>query len=350
MKALTFNTPGDAAIREIPLPPLRPEYMLIKISTIALNPTDWKHINHAKGADPFSIVGCDYAGTVVSLGPGVAKSFSVGEKVYGCAHGSNQSEATDGVFAEYALVKGDVSMRVPFSLSIGLEDLCTIPLGAITVGQGLFQPGHNKSIGLAWPEDGLGKGEYVFISGGSTATGTLGIQLAKMAGYTVLTTCSPQNEELVRSRGADHIFDYNDEDCGKKIREFTQNTLRYAWDVAYSPELCDAALSSDSSIVHFGTVHPDDPPREGFASFSSTSMYTMFGEKFDKYGHHYPASEEDFEFAKRWTTFIERIVAEGKLIPHPKRVENGGLDGILDGLAMLKEEKIRGEKVVYRIE
>ncbi|PYH92801.1 GroES-like protein [Aspergillus ellipticus CBS 707.79] len=355
MKALTFQSPGSEAINTIPLPPLRPNYMLIRVEYVALNPTDWKHITWGQGATPFSIMGCDYAGTVVAIGPDVTESFQIGDQVYGCAHGSNQSEAYDGVFAEYAVVKADVAMRVPSSSSaLSMAQLCTIPLGIITVGQGLFQPGEEKSLGLVLPDTegsvgGGGKGEWMFIAGGSTATGTLGIQLAKMAGYKVITTCSPRNEELVRSRGADEVFDYRDPECGDKIRRFTGNRLRYAWDAVGTPELCDRALSSDSSIACYGTILWNEPPRADYRSASSTAMYMMFGEAFDKYGQHWPANMEDREFAVQWMEFVEKLVSEGKLIPHPSRVESGGLEGILDGLKRLKEGNVSGEKLVYRI-
>ncbi|PYI05152.1 GroES-like protein [Aspergillus sclerotiicarbonarius CBS 121057] len=353
VKALTFHTPGDTAVRSIRLPPLRSTYMLIKVEYVALNPTDWKHITWGEGATPFSIMGCDYAGTVVAIGPDVTKPFNISDQVYGCAHGSNQSQADDGAFTEYAMVKADVAMHVPASspttISLTLDQLCTLPLGSITVGQGLFQPGEGKSLGLAWPGAGGGNGEWVFIAGGSTATGTLGIQLAKMAGYRVITTCSPGNFDFVRSRGADEVFDYHDPDCGPRIRHLTENTLRYAWDVAYTPELCDQALSSDSAIARYGTILGNEPPRLDYRSASSTSMYTMFGEAFDKYEEHSPAAPEDFEFAKQWMSLIETLVAEGKLTPHPGRIESGGLEGILAGLELLKAEKISGEKLVYRI-
>jgi NADPH:quinone reductase-like Zn-dependent oxidoreductase len=132
-------------------------------------------------------VGCDYAGSVVSIGSEVTKAFKVGDKVYGCAHGSNFNEAYDGVFAEYAMVKGDVAMHLPMDSDLGMEDLCTVPLCAITAGQGLFQPG--KGLGLALPETGKGDGEWVLIYGGSTTSGCLGIQFATLAGYKVVTTC-----------------------------------------------------------------------------------------------------------------------------------------------------------------
>jgi NADPH:quinone reductase-like Zn-dependent oxidoreductase len=346
MKALTLKG-KTASVTSIPLPKLRPTHLLIKVHSVALNPTDWKHIASGSGGDPFSIVGCDYSGTVVSIGDQVTKSFKIGERVFGCAHGSNYNEPYDGVFAEYAVVKGDLAMRVP--ASVGMEDVSTIGLGSITVGQGLFQK--DKGLGLNPPEAGKGNGEWVLIHGGGTATGTLGIQYAKLAGYNVITTCSPRNNNLVKSRGADEVFDYNDPECGNKIRKFTENKLKYAWDTVgldESSKVCGEALSSKGEGCHYGTILRNKSPRED-VKYTSTLMYTVFGEKFDKFGFAIPAIQNDFEFGKMWMGLTEKLVSEGKLKPHPAKVGKGNLEGILEGLDEMKQGKVRGEKMVYSV-
>lgn len=352
MKALVFHKKGDEEVKVIPVPQLRRGYMLVKVECVALNPTDWKHITWGQGATPFSIVGCDYAGTVVAIGEGVIKSFKVGDRVFGCAHGSNESNGEDGCFAEYACVKGDVAMHAPSGCE--MEDLATLGLGSITVGQGLFQPGEGKSLGLKSPETGGGNGEWVFISGGSTATGSLGIQLAKMAGYRVVVTCSPKNFEFVKERGADEVVDYRagNAECGRNIRELTGNKLRYAWDTIGEWEVCEAALSDDPSLERYmGTIlgNEEDFPKSWDVKISSTSMYTVFGEGFRKYEEECEAKPEDFEFGKEWMGNVERWVREGKLRCHPKEVREGGLEGILSGLEDLKEERVSRAKLVYRI-
>jgi NADPH:quinone reductase-like Zn-dependent oxidoreductase len=354
MKALVFYNKGDQSVKTIALPELRPTYLLVKVDSVALNPTDCKHVLYFQGATPFSIVGCDYAGTVVSIGAEVTKPFNIGDKVYGCAHGGNSNEPYDGAFAQYAMVKGDIAMHIPTypspSAALGMEDFCTIALGSITVGQGLFQPG--KGLGLAFPEQGNagGGGEWVLIYGGSTATGSLGIQFAKLAGYRVITTCSPRNNSLVQSCGADEVFDYNDPKCGAKIHKLTDGNLRYAWDTigqAVSAKVCDEALSSNSAICHYGTILGNKFPRED-VKYTFSLMYTVFGEAFSKYQKDFPPSNDDHEFGKTWMNLTEKLVAEGKIKPHPKRVGSGGLEGVLEGIEVLTDG-VSGEKLVYRI-
>lgn len=283
----------------------------------------------------------------MSIGDQVTKSFTIGEKVYGVAHGSNFHEKQDGVFAEYAVVKGDLVMRLPENVSF--EDASTIPLGSFTVSQGLFQK--VKGLGLELPGEGKGNEEWILIYGGSTATGTLGIQFAKLAGYKVITTCSPRNNELVKSRGADEIFDYNAPGSAAKIRELTGNKLKYAWDTVgddSSAKYCGEALSSEAG-GHFGTILWNKIPRDDIKQ-TVTLMYTIFAEDFDKFNIHFAASKEDFEFAKIWAALSEKFVAEGKVKAHPAQVGSGGLEGILEGLEDLKSGKVTGRKLVYNIE
>jgi NADPH:quinone reductase-like Zn-dependent oxidoreductase len=156
-----------------PLPKLRDDYILVKPAAIALNPTDWKHIAFRRAKDG-ALVGCDYAGTVIEVGKGVTKSWTVGERICGCAHGSNLVNPEDGAFAEYAVVKGDIQMRIPDEWSF--EKAATIGLGATTVGQGLYQ----KALKLNLPTDPVREALPVLIYGGGTATGALAIQYARL--------------------------------------------------------------------------------------------------------------------------------------------------------------------------
>jgi NADPH:quinone reductase-like Zn-dependent oxidoreductase len=198
--------------------------------------------------------------------------------------------------------------------------------------------------------EGNGNGEWVLIYGGSTATGTLGIQYAKQAGYKVVTTASPHNHELVKSRGADAVFDYKDPSSASKIRELTGNKLRYAWDTNgddASAKYCADALSSEAG-GHFGTILMNKAPRDDVKT-TGTVMYTVFGESFLKSGMDFPASKDDFEFGKKWFNLTEKLVAEGKVVAHPAKIGNGGLEGVLQGLHDIKNGKVSGQKLVYNL-
>jgi NADPH:quinone reductase-like Zn-dependent oxidoreductase len=84
--ASKFNIGHEASVQEVPVPTLEPSEVLVKVSCVAQNastlkpidyhsytslthiyqPTDHKHIDML--GQPGSIIGCDYAGTVASIG------------------------------------------------------------------------------------------------------------------------------------------------------------------------------------------------------------------------------------------------------------------------------------------
>ena len=61
------------------------------------------------------------------------------------------------------------------------------------------------------------KGQTVLVWGGSTSVGCNAIQLAKAAGYRVVTTASPHNFDYLKSLGADEVYDYNRSDAAADI-------------------------------------------------------------------------------------------------------------------------------------
>jgi NADPH:quinone reductase-like Zn-dependent oxidoreductase len=133
IRAIAMTSPkGPAEIQTVPLPTLRDDYMLVRVTAVAINPTDWKS---AAGAWPSDMdgcrLGCDYAGVVEAVGPKVTKSFRPGDRVAGMAHGCNNEQKEDGTFAEYAMVKGDLQMLIPDYMTD--EEAATLGLGITTV-------------------------------------------------------------------------------------------------------------------------------------------------------------------------------------------------------------------------
>ena len=344
MKAITVNGNKAKVSSDVPVPKIRPTYLLAKVDAIALNPTDWKHICF-KIAAPNGISGCDFSGTVVEVGSEVTKSFKPGDRIAGTTHGANFSQPEDGCFAEYAVAKADLLVKIPDSLSS--EAAATFPLGVSTVGQGLYQ----KALKLNLPTNPTKNEEPVLIYGGSSATGSLAIQYARLSGYKVLTTCSPHNYDFVKSLGADAVYNYKDPDCGKNINKDTNDSLKLVWDtisLESSAKICAEALSSDGSGAKYGSILETSSPRKDVES-KFTFMYTIFNDPFTKGSEEIPAMPEDFEFAKEFFGITEKLLAEGKLKTHPEKVGLKGLEGALQGMEDMKNDKVSASKLVYRV-
>ncbi len=171
-KAVVIKGPRDAQfVTDRPKPKLRDDYILIKTVAVALNPTDWKHIDFMP--IPGALSGCDYAGIVEEVGEKVKKPFKKGDRIGGICHGANALQLEDGAFAEYIVAKGDIQMKMPENMTF--EETATLGVGIITVGQSLYQ-----SLQLPLPTAPAKEPFPVLIYGGSTATGTLAIQFAKL--------------------------------------------------------------------------------------------------------------------------------------------------------------------------
>ncbi|KAJ5083466.1 hypothetical protein N7456_012893 [Penicillium angulare] len=340
-KAIIVISPQkEGLVTDRAIPALRDDYILVKTVAVALNPTDWKHI--ANLAPPGALIGCDYAGIVEEVGKSVKKPFKKGDRICGFVHGGNAVQHEDGAFAEYIVAKPEVQMRIPDNLSF--QEAATLGVGISTVGQGLYQ-----SLKLASPLNPLKTPETILIYGGSTATGTLAIQFAKLSGYKVLTTCSRRNFDLVKSLGADEVFDYNDSGAAAAINAATDDKLKLVFDtisIEASTKFCDTALSSAggeySALLAVGIERENVNDRW-------TLAYTTVGEEFSFGPYKFPAKPEDKEFADKFCSEAQELLAAGKIKVHPPQVNPGGLKGVIEGLELLKNDKVSGQKLVYNI-
>jgi NADPH:quinone reductase-like Zn-dependent oxidoreductase len=187
----------------------------------------------------------------------------------------------------------------------------------------------------------------VLIYGGSTATGTLAIQYAKHTGCEVIATASPHNFDLLRNLGADQVFDYKEADVGAKIRKATNDRLKLVFDCiaeGSSFEITAAAISSSGG--HMSALLPvKDYPRDDVKT-QFTFAYTALGEK---YSDRVQASQEDYEFGTKFWKQAEEWFNSGKVKAHPVEVRKG-LEGVPQGLQDLKDNKVSGVKLVYKVE
>ena len=125
-KAIVIQSRGIARlVSDSPIPKLRDDFILVKNVAVAINPTDWQHIDGE--GQPGATVGCDYAGTVIDVGPAVTKSFAKGDRVCGFIHGSNGDNHEDGAFAEYVTAKGELQIPIPDGMSF--EEAATLGVG-----------------------------------------------------------------------------------------------------------------------------------------------------------------------------------------------------------------------------
>ncbi len=167
------------------------------------------------------------------------------------------------------------------------------------------------------------------------------------AGYRVITTCSPRNFDLVKSLGAEAAFDYNDPEVATKIKEYTKGDLKYIWDTIALEATAKLSAEVLSNGGKYGAILFVKFPRED-AKKTHSMGYTAVGEPVDKGFYKSPNNEGDFEFAKKWIKAVDPILAQGKLKVHPPKVGKG-LEEVIDGLDLLRKDKVSGQKLVYAL-
>jgi NADPH:quinone reductase-like Zn-dependent oxidoreductase len=193
-----YGPPEVLRIEEVEKPVPHGHQVLIKVHAASINAGDYRIMR----ARPFILrlmiggllrpkeprVGSDVAGTVEAVGEEVT-FFRPGDEVFGCAKGA---------FGQYVLAREDYVTVKPAGISF--EQAAAVPVAALTALQGFRHAG------------GVRLGQQVLGQGASGGVDTFAVQLAKYAGAEVTAVCSPRNLEMVRSIGADNVFDYTKED------------------------------------------------------------------------------------------------------------------------------------------
>jgi NADPH2:quinone reductase len=177
----------------------------VRVGAVAVNPID---LYLRSGTVPANlpkpyVLGCDLAGTVDAVGPGVGR-FKPGDRVWGSNQGLNGRQ---GTFAEFACVGEEWLYPTP----AGVPDVeaSAAALTGITAHLGLF--GHA----------GLKPGETVFVNGGTGGVGSMVVQMARAAGARAIATVgSAEKAAQVRSWGGEAI-NYKTEDVAARVKELT---------------------------------------------------------------------------------------------------------------------------------
>lgn len=68
-----------------------------------------------------------------------------------------------------------------------------------------------------------------------------------------------------------------------------------------------------------------------------------------KDGPIFPPDHASFRYAKDFLTMANQLLADGRIKVHPQHVGKDGLVGVLDGLDMMRQGKVSGTKLVYRV-
>ncbi|RPD66606.1 GroES-like protein [Lentinus tigrinus ALCF2SS1-7] len=345
MKAVVYVESNKVSVQEHPVPDIADDEILVKNVAIALNPTDWKHVDWKLGKVG-SISGCDFSGVVVKVGKSVTDGPKVGDHVAGVAHGAAYLD--EGAFAEYVKTFADIVWIVPEN-TFSHEQAAAYGVAFWTAVQAFYAPGR---LGLVEPPAKSPTPEWVLIYGGSSGVGLCAIQLARLSGYKVITTASPRNHELLKSLGADVTIDYHDPDVVAKIKQVTGDTLKYALETIGDEETHKVAIEaigpSGGRVVGLNLMASKETGRKD-VTITETLLYSVSGRPFSLGPMQFPAAPEDRTHMAAFLKKLPQYVLEGALKPIPVKLWEGGLEAIPSGFQYMREGKVSAEKIVYRV-
>ncbi|KEY73207.1 hypothetical protein S7711_04172 [Stachybotrys chartarum IBT 7711] len=331
---------GGQVLSGVPIPITSPDEVLVKVKAVALNPTDYKHLDVI--SPPNSIIGCDFAGVVHSVGQSASSKWKVGDRVAGAVHGGLYPDR--GSFAEYLKADADLIWRVPDDMPD--TDAATYGVSAVTAVLSL-----NVRHGIPFVEESKHqpRNEAIFIYAGATSAGLYHIQLAKAVGYTVITTASPRSFDLVKSYGADAVYNYKSSTVSADItRDYPHVTKAVdCFSEGKSTSICAEVLKPNGGKVV--TLLPNGKPPTSNIQYEMVMAYTVFGRPFQwlpPIGPKFNAVPADREAAIRFYQSLPRLIQNLKPIPTTEL--KTGFEGILEGLNALRAGQVVGSKQVVR--
>lgn len=194
---LPIDDPQSLLDLELPTPGPTGHDLLVRVEAVSVNPVDTK-VRSPKPlveAQP-KVLGYDAAGVVEAVGDAVTR-FKPGDAVYYAG-----DITRPGTNAQFHLVDERIVGRKPASLDFA--QAAALPLTAITAWELLFDR-------MRYAIDGGGDGKSLLVIGGAGGVGSIAIQLAKLAGFTVIATASrADTADWCRALGADHVVNHRD--------------------------------------------------------------------------------------------------------------------------------------------
>ncbi|MCG7379755.1 zinc-binding dehydrogenase [Paenibacillus sp. ACRSA] len=324
MKALILEKPGQlnaltvVTNREIPDP--KDNEIRVKVYGAGLNPSDYQVAEHpGLDSEKKRVLGLEIAGIVDAIGNSV-DNFSIGDRVYYLRSIDN----LDGGFAEYSVTTAHTASKLPDDVPFELA--AVVPAAGYTAYQAIIQKLKPQSGGT------------ILIHGGAGGVGGYAIQLAKLCGLKVITTCLGKDFDYVRTLGADEVIDYTQENMYELISNITNGRgVDYILNTI-SPD----SATKDLEVLAFGG---ELVVTAGFPDFKKIRFYDK-GMSIHEIALGASHTQGDFKaqinLAKIGDHF-SKLISEGKIVP--PQITSITIDDIPAYLKKMKEGKVTGKVV-----
>lgn len=264
MKAAVLYGDADIRYEDIPIPPLEPGMVRVRVRMSGICGSDIPRVL-AHGAFYYPIVlGHEFAGEVEAIGDGV-DTVAVGDRVAGvpllpcmacedCERGNYAScrqysfigSKQQGSFAETVTLPArnvvKIADEVPFEQAV------------------LFEPATVALHGIL--HAAMGGGQTVAVLGCGTV-GMFALQFARIFGASQVVACDVDDERLALAGrlGADQTINSHDPEFLEKVHALTGGRgFPYVFETAGQPETMNMAFTlaaTKASVCFIGTPHVD---------------------------------------------------------------------------------------------
>jgi NADPH:quinone reductase-like Zn-dependent oxidoreductase len=335
MRAVIYRNYGSTEnltlVDNHPIPKLTSKQsVLVKVYATSVNPVDWKmlegYLSIVQSSRSFPFIPCfDVSGVVVEVGSG-CRRIKPGDEVWAMAY-----YTTCGGCAEYVVLPEKVVAKKPFNLSH--IEAASLPLVGETSYQALVHTA------------GLQKDQKILILGGSTATGSCAIQLAKHIGAFVAATCSTRNVELLEGLGADKVIDYTKEEWFEVLKGEEYDMI-YDTVGGLDSWLHSKSILKPSTGIYV-TIAGDNQTKISLgkalsvgSSILNRKFWSLFGEP--RYSY--------LTTRTTWTDLYEirKLVEDGAIRPVIDKVYS--MEEVAQAFEMSKSGKARGKLVIRSVE
>jgi len=239
----TYGGPEVLEVREVAEPHPGPGEVRVRVRAAGLNAMDGMFSANPAMARQFGLAlpsgfGYDFAGVIDEAGQN-AEGFAVGERVYGGVMGR--------AVADFVVVKTPASALWRTPDGIGDEVASLIPVAG-------------RAAAAALTAAGLRSGDTVLVGGAGGGVGVFAVQLARLAGASVIGTASPDTFDFVRGLGASPVA-YGP-GLADRVRALAPGGLTAAVDL-FGTEAAEAALALGVPPGRIATIAAGPNPPGG---------------------------------------------------------------------------------------